>query len=55
MKYKNLEKEMGMTDEECRELFGLSLIELWNESMLGLEELHNNGEFLDTEVDFVEL
>lgn len=55
MKYKNLEKEMGMTDKECRELFGLSLIELWNDSMLGLEELHNDGEFLDIKVDFVEL
>ena len=55
MKYKNLEKEMSMTDKECRELYGLSLVELWNESMLGLEELHNNREFLDIEIDFVEL
>ena len=54
MKYKNLEKEIGMTEKECKKLYGLSLTELWNESMLGLEELHNDGEFLDIQVDFVE-
>ncbi len=54
MKYCNLEKEMDMTEEMCQKMFGLSLTELWNESMHGLEELQEQGEFLDTPLDFVE-
>lgn len=54
MKYKDLSKEMGMTEEECQKMFNMSLKELWNESMFGLEELHQNGEFLNQPLDFVE-
>lgn len=54
MKYCDLEKEMGMTEEMCQKTFCLSLTELWNESMYGLEELHEQGEFLDIPLDFVE-
>ena len=54
MKYYDLQKEMGMTEEQCMDMFDMSLTELWNESMYGLEELHEQGKFLDIKVNFVE-